>query len=122
MNSIIKYVPLIAAAFTIITPVHAKKTDNQLEKKSYSEARKIISQYGWKSYEDTKYCSSNNAKDSCSKTPELYWCKFAANCQVSFYKEDKCLFIDVKGGPRWNTYIVHKVKFDRGIQNCPAKN
>jgi hypothetical protein len=101
--------------------VVAKTSNDRLENKSYVDARKIIIGYGWRSYQNVEYCSSGNKADSCKATPELYWCKFAENCQISFYKQDQCLYLDVAGGPRWNSYRVKKVKFARGQNNCPTK-
>ncbi len=99
----------------------AREISGRLENQTYSQARKSIQAYGWQSYKDAALCSSNNKKDSCTQTPELYWCKFALNCEISFFKDDKCLYLGVKGGPRWNSYYVKKVRFARGSQNCPSR-
>jgi hypothetical protein len=122
MNNVFKIICAIAFLTVNQNASEAKQSKIRLENKAYGEARAIIYGYGWKSYEDLNYCSSNNKKDSCKNTPELYWCKFAMSCEISFFKEDKCLFLEVNGGPRWNSYHVNRVRFSQGIANCPQGN
>ncbi len=122
MRSLVLPLVVITLSAASCIPALAKPAGLSLENKTYTDARKIIvSQYHWNSIEDVKYCSSNHPRDSCKSTPELYWCKFAANCEISFYKNNKCLFLSVRGGPRWASYKVSRVRFANGVENCPEK-
>jgi hypothetical protein len=86
----------------------------KLEGMPYSEAREIISQFGWISFKGD--CSGPPVNESiCSHFPEIGYCSGSGVgfCGMYFYRKNRCLILVTVGGLPSEGSVVRDVTFQR---------